>query len=86
MTLIPFFIYGWSVQYLSPTTTSTISVWEMVMAGIVGLVFFNEVLSPLNIFRMVLVMLSMVIMNMKLRATYMKRFGKYIPPKLRSDS
>ena len=56
------------------------------MAGIVGLVFFNEVLSPLNIFGMVLVMLSIVIMNMKLRATYMKRFGKYIPPKLRSDS
>lgn len=84
MSLIPFYLYTWSAQYLEPTTSTMISVFEVVVAAVVGFAFFGERLNILNIGGMTLVILSIILMNLTIRRGYRKRYGKYIPPAQRN--
>lgn len=83
MTLVPFFLYTWSTQYIVPTLSSMISVLEVVTATLVGFFIFGENVSVMNIIGMSLVILSIILMNIKLHSDYRKKFGEYIPDKLK---
>ena len=80
MTLLPFYLYNWSVQYLEPTTSTMISVLEVVVAAAVGFSFFGERLGILNFMGMMLVIVSILVMNITIRIGYRKKYGKYVPP------
>ena len=84
LTLVPYFLLAWSVKYLAPTVSSMISTLEVVVAAAVGYAFFDENLGILNIAGMLLVIASIILMDLKLRRDYIKRFGKYIPPGIRN--
>ena len=79
MTMVPYFILAWSVKYLEPTLTSILSVFELVVAGIVGYLMFDEELSLFKILGITLVMGSIILLNIRLRVDYRKKVGKYIP-------
>lgn len=79
MTMVPYFILAWSVKYLEPTLTSILSVFELVVAGIVGYLMFDEELSLFKILGITLVLGSIILLNIRLRVDYRKKVGKYIP-------
>jgi len=81
MTLVPFFLYAWSTQFIEPSLASMISVLEVVTATTVGFFVFGEGITLINVFGMTLVILSVVVMNIKLRSDYVKKYGKYNYPK-----
>ena len=85
MTLIPFYIYTWCSSYLEPTLASMISILELVVAAVVGFVFFSEALSPVNILGITIVIASVMLINLRIRKGYRKRFGEYVPPGLSAD-
>ncbi len=82
MTLIPFYLYSWSTQFIEPTLTSMISVLELVAATAVGFLFFSEGVTLANVIGIALVIGSVILMNLKLHSDYTKKFGRYIPKKL----
>ena len=82
MTLVPFYLYAWSTQFIEPTLTAMISTLEIVAATIVGLLMFGEDITPMGIIGIVLVVSSVMLMNIKLHSDHMKRFGKYMPKRL----
>ena len=84
MSLIPFYLYTWSVQYLEPSLSSMISVLEVVTAAVVGFALFGERLGLINVAGMPLVIVSIILMNLTIRIGYRKKYGKYIPPAQRS--
>lgn len=86
MTMVPFFLYAWSVKYIEPTLSSILSVFELVVAAAVGFLVFGEGLSPLKIAGIILVISSVILMNIKIHIGYAKRFGKYVPPGLKGRS
>ena len=80
MTLIPYFLLTWSSSRMDPTVISIISVLEIVGAMIVGYFMFSEILDVLHFIGIALVVLSIVLINIKLRRIYFNRYGKYIDP------
>jgi drug/metabolite transporter (DMT)-like permease len=79
MTLVPYYLYSWSTQFIEPTLTSMISVLELVAATMVGLIFFSEGVSIPNLIGIILVIGAVIFMNLKFHSDYTKKYGKYIP-------
>lgn len=82
MTLVPYFLYTWSTQYIEPTIVSTLAVLEVVAATLVGLFFFSEHITPLNAAGMGLAIMSVILLNVKIRRGYARKYGEYQKPKL----
>ncbi|MCQ2079370.1 MAG: DMT family transporter [archaeon] len=61
LTLIPYYLYAYATANASTTLVSMVSVVELVVATLVGYVFFDEVLSALNILGISLVLGSIVV-------------------------
>ena len=80
MTLIPYYLLTWSTLHIEPTVISMISVLEVGAAAVVGFLVFNEDLTIFHILGIALVILSIILINIKLRLDYIKRYGKYISP------
>ena len=80
MTLIPYFLLTWSSSRMDPTVISIISVLEVVGASVVGYFMFNETLDVPHFIGIALVVASIVLINIKLRMAYFKRYGKFIDP------
>jgi drug/metabolite transporter (DMT)-like permease len=80
LTVIPFFIFTWSMKYLEPTITSAITVLELVAATIVGYLVFEEELTPLKIAGIVLVIVSILLINMKISKDLRKKYGDRLSP------
>ena len=59
---------------------SIISVLEVVGASVVGYFMFNETLDVPHFIGIALVVASIVLINIKLRMAYFKRYGKFIDP------
>lgn len=70
MTLIPYYIEMWGVEKLSPNIVTMIAMLELVTACFVGFVFFDEVLSPLNILGMCLIVASIIVMDLRFKRKY----------------
>ena len=81
MTLIPYFLYTWSTQYIEPTIVSTLAVLEVIAATLVGMFFFSEQVTALNAAGMALVIMSVILINVKIRRDYARRHGEYEKPK-----
>ena len=64
MTLIPYYISTWSVKYLGEMTVSVISVSEVVFAEIVGAMFFDEAIGPIEVIGTLLMIASLVLINL----------------------
>ena len=80
MTLIPYYLLTWSSLHIEPTIVSMISVLEVGAAAVVGYFAFNEPLDVPHIIGIALVVLSIILVNVKIRLEYLKRYGKYISP------
>ena len=78
MTLIPYYLFVWSTQHIEPTLAIIISVSEVVTAAIVGFIFFDEKLTVFGMIGMILIMMSVILMSVKFRRVFKKRFAKYI--------
>ena len=63
MTLIPYYTEMWGVGRLSPNVVTILAMLELVTACIVGFVFFDEVLSMMNILGMCLIMVSVMVID-----------------------
>ncbi len=83
MTLIPYYLLTWSTLHIEPTVISMISVLEVGAAAVVGFLMFGEDLTLLHILGIALVILSIILINVKLRLDYIKRYGKYVSPLLK---
>ena len=86
MTMIPYYLYAWSVKYIEPTFSSILSVFELVVAAAVGFILFSESISVFKLLGMILVIGSVVIMNVKIHTGFRKRYGEYIPPGFRDKT
>ncbi len=64
MTLIPYYISTWSVKYLGEMNVSVISVSEVVFAEIVGAMFFDEAIGPIEVIGTLLIIASLVLINL----------------------
>lgn len=80
MTLVPYYLLTWSTLHIEPTIISMISVLEVGAAAVVGYLMFNEDLTAFHIMGIGLVILSIILINVKLRLDYIKRYGKYVSP------
>ncbi|MBQ7978246.1 MAG: DMT family transporter [Candidatus Methanomethylophilaceae archaeon] len=76
-SLIPMFFDAWSAKYLSPTIISIVSMLEVVSATIIGAIAFGEVLGPLEIFGMLLVLLSILIINIRISINAKRFFERH---------
>ena len=79
MTLIPYYLLTWSSLYLGPTVLSMISTLEVVAAAVVGYMLFNETLDIPHVIGITLVILSIVLINVRIRIGYFRRMEKYVP-------
>ena len=79
MTLIPYYLMTWSSLYIGPTILSLVSTLEVVAAAVVGFVVFNEVLDVPHVIGIALVILSIVLINVRIRIGYFRRRDKYVP-------
>jgi len=86
LTLTPFFLYGWSTQYIEPTMSSMVSVLEIVSAALVGYFIFSETVSFVRIIGMGLVIASVIFLNIKFHKDYVKKYGEYVPPGYKEDT
>ncbi len=80
MTLIPYYLLTWSSLHIEPTVISMISVLEVGAAAVVGFLMFDEDLTVIHILGIALVILSIILINVKLRLDYIKKYGKYVSP------
>ncbi len=67
-TVIPMFTLAWSVKYVDTSTASIISSLEVVTSSILGLVVYNETMSPLKAIGIAVVMLAMIVIDIKINA------------------
>ena len=63
LSVIPFYLYNWSLNYLEPTVSSTVAVLETASSSVVGFFLYDETLGPEKILGMAFVMLSIVLLN-----------------------
>lgn len=67
MTAIPEFMTVWSTKYIRPTTVSIICVLELVAATFAGAVIYDEVLGVTDVIGVILVILSVVVLNVRIK-------------------
>jgi drug/metabolite transporter (DMT)-like permease len=65
MTAVPFVCYSRGLRDIEPSRASTIAFIEPFVAAVVGLITYDEMLTPLKILGMALIFVSMVILNLK---------------------
>ena len=70
MYIIPYYMEMWGVEKLSPNIVTMIAMLELVTSCFVGFVFFDEVLSPLNILGMCLIVASIIVMDLRFKRKY----------------
>ena len=63
VSLVPTFMDAWSAKYLLPTTISVIGMLELVSAAVIGALVFNEILELRDIFGIIMVMTSILMIN-----------------------
>jgi drug/metabolite transporter (DMT)-like permease len=83
------FLMAVSTRHLEATTISVVNMVEIVAAALVGFVFFGESLSTSNILGMAMVMMSVVILNIKIKKgaeKYMKEHGIKNPRQIESKT
>lgn len=73
MTMIPYYIIGWSTRYLSPVTVAVICVSEVIFAVIIGTLYYGEPLDIQDILGVLLLVGSIVMISL---ADAKKRKGK----------
>lgn len=73
MTMIPYYIIGWSTRYLSPVTVAVICVSEVIFAVIIGTFYYGEPLDAQDLFGVLLLVGSIVMISF---ADAKKRKGK----------
>ncbi len=88
-TVIPMFTLAWSVKYVDTSTASIISSLEVVTSSIVGLVAYNETMSPLKAIGIAVVMAAMIAIDARLNVGIRrykerlrqleKRIGSHLP-------
>ena len=86
ITLVPYFLFVWSTQYIEPTVAIVISVSEVVTAAIVGFVLFDEEITAFGIVGMILIMASVVLMGIKFRNYFRNKFAKRMPELFKHDT
>ena len=74
VSLVPTFMDAWSAKYLLPTTISVIGMLELVSAAVIGVLVFDEILELKDVFGMILVMASILLINIGI----FLKFKKYI--------
>ena len=67
LTLLPMSLLAWSAKFIEATTVSVVTMVKIVTAAIAGYMFYQEALSPVNIFGMGLLMISVVILNVRVK-------------------
>ena len=75
MTVIPEFMTVWSTKHLRPTTVSIICVLELVAAVGVGAAFYGEDLDLMDLFGVILVTASVIILNIRIKFDAKRLFG-----------
>lgn len=63
LTAVPYYLHIRTMEVLDPGTVSIVLLFEAVVASIVGVIVYQEYLSMVNIFGMLLVFSSMIILN-----------------------
>ena len=63
MTLIPYYIIGWSTRYLSPVTAAVICVSEVIFAVIIGTFYYGGPLDVQDILGVLLLVGSIVMIS-----------------------
>ena len=68
-TLLPFLLYTKGLEYLEVGTAAILAFIEPVVATIVGIVIFNETITIYNIGGVLLIIISLIVLNMKTKAS-----------------
>ena len=63
MTMIPYYIIGWSTKHLSPVTAAVICVSEVIFAVIIGTLYYGEKLDVQDILGILLLVGSIVMIS-----------------------
>ena len=63
MTMIPYYIMGWSTRYLSPVTVAVICVSEVVFAVFIGLFYYGEGLDAQDVIGIILLLGSIILIS-----------------------
>ena len=64
-TVIPFYLYTFGLSYIDSTKASIIATIEPVVASLIGIFYFKEVLSVLQIIGIILVVLAVIIVSLR---------------------
>ncbi len=72
MSLIPYCLQAYALEYLSAVKANLLGVTEALFAVIVGYVIYSEELGFVSVIGMILIPLSIVVMNVSLRRAHMK--------------
>jgi len=64
-TVIPFYLYTFGLSYIDSTKASIIATIEPVVASLIGIFYFKEALSVLQIIGIILVVLAVIIVSLK---------------------
>lgn len=63
MTMIPYYIIGWSTRYLSPVTAAVICVSEVIFAVIIGTFYYGERLDLQDVLGVILLVGSIILIS-----------------------
>lgn len=64
-TVIPFYLYTFGLSYIDSTKASIIATIEPVVASLIGIFYFKETLSVLQIIGVILVVSAVIIVSLK---------------------
>jgi len=64
-TVIPFYLYTFGLSYIDSTKASIIATIEPVVASLIGIFYFKETLSVLQIIGIILVVSAVIIVSLK---------------------
>lgn len=63
MTMIPYYIIGWSTRHLSPVTAAVICVSEVIFAVLIGTLYYGEPLDTQDILGVLLLVGSIIMIS-----------------------
>ncbi|MCQ2069593.1 MAG: DMT family transporter [archaeon] len=64
MTLVPYYLQAYCLKYMDAVKSNIINLIELVVATLVGFVFYGESLGVLNILGLVMIPMAIVLMNL----------------------
>lgn len=77
--VIPYFLYTASLKELSVSTASTLSIIEPMTASILGMIFLEEIPTPLGIIGIILVLASVVMISLGEKKQHEKQESAPLP-------